>query len=283
MAETGTISAAAGRIGLTQSALSKLIRRLEHDYGVGLLERHRRGVSLTQEGITLLRHVQAAAIEFDHAREEIAALHDTRKVELRIHCGVAYALDWIHEPVREIAERHPEVNFTIDATAYENIVSRLLSGEYDAAFGFVGDAAQDRRLEFTPVHHVYTMIFGRAGHPLSEGVVTAAELAAASWSEFADVFRTNERLVTYLLATTGLAPRIRFRTSSLATALELVRNTDSLICLPSPLVDYALERGLTPVGIEHKIWSYETGCLVRRSSANVKLLRELLALVIDNA
>lgn len=283
LAQTQSITGAADRVGLTQPALSKLLRRLEQDVGAPLFERHRRGISLTPEGETLLKHAQEAAIEFDHACEAIAASHNARKVELRIHCGLVYALDWIHEPLGELARRHPEVNFTIDAKAFENKVRRLLMGEYDAIFGSIGDEALDRRLEFTAVREVETWIFGRAEHPMAGRDVSSGDLAAALWCQFDDVYHTNERLHTYLVSTAGQEPRIRYRTSSLATALELVRSTDSLICLPSPLVNYTNERGLISLASGHTVWKYETGCLMRRTSANVALLRELASLVVGRA
>ncbi|TJZ90272.1 LysR family transcriptional regulator [Paracoccus gahaiensis] len=283
VAATGSISLGAQQVGLTQAAMSKLIRRLEIEYDTILFDRHRRGVSLRPEGEALLRHAQAATIEFAHAREEIAAARRSQKIDLRLHCGLVYALDWIHHPLREMALRHPDVEFTVDASAYRNTVSRLLKGDYDAVFGFVGDAAADRRLAFTPIHDARTMIFARKGHPWVGGPVPAALLAEARWTEFVDVFLTTERLTTYLLGATGQRPRFQFHTTSLATALELVRSTDSLICLPSPLIRYASTLDLLPIGSEHRIWTYATGCLHRRSSSNVALMQELLELVIQKA
>lgn len=281
VAEQGSITAAADEIGMTQSALSKLVRRLEEEYGGALLHRHWRGVTVTAEGRALLRHAQAANIEIEHAREEISALRGLHKVDLKLHCGLVYALDWIHEPLRIFAERHPSVDFTIDASSYENIVPRLLEGEYDAVFGFKGAAADDRRLIFTPIHRISVQIYGRADHRFLGFQATAEELANADWCEFIDVRMTNEKTASYLSTVAGSLPRVRFKTGSLALALELVRCSDSLICLPSALVSYAAQRGLVPLALHHRIFEYETGCMIRQSSLNVDLLSELLSLIED--
>lgn len=274
-----SITAAAERIGLTQPALSKLLKRLEADVGATLLHRHRRGTSLTVEGEALLRRAQAAGIELEHAQEEISAIRGERRVELRLHCGVIYALDWIHAPLARLAKERPDVQFTIDAGAYADTVARVLTGRYDAMFGFPGDAFQDRRLTFAPIKKVRSGIFGRVDHPLAQGPVTAADLAATDWTRFEDVAHTNERLATYLAAQAGQVPRMRFRTGSLATALELARSTGTLICLPEPLAPFVAERGLMPLASDHDVWTFETGVLTRQSSEHVELVQRLLQLV----
>lgn len=59
VAETGSMTAAASRLGLTQSAVSQLIRQLEECMGAVLIDRSQRPVSLTATGRVLQRHAQS--------------------------------------------------------------------------------------------------------------------------------------------------------------------------------------------------------------------------------
>lgn len=73
VAEAGSMTAAAGRLGLTQSAVSQLIRQLEECMGAVLIDRSQRPVSLTFTGRVLQRHAQA--IISDAEALEVAVRH----------------------------------------------------------------------------------------------------------------------------------------------------------------------------------------------------------------
>ena len=73
VAETGNMTAAAGRQGLTQSAVSQLIRQLEECMGAVLVDRSQRPVALTATGRVLQRHAQS--IISDAEALEIAVRH----------------------------------------------------------------------------------------------------------------------------------------------------------------------------------------------------------------
>jgi DNA-binding transcriptional LysR family regulator len=73
VAEAGSMTAAAGRQGMTQSAVSQLIRQLEECMGAVLIDRSQRPVSLTATGRVLRRH--AMAIISDAESLEVAVRH----------------------------------------------------------------------------------------------------------------------------------------------------------------------------------------------------------------
>jgi DNA-binding transcriptional LysR family regulator len=58
VAERGTLRGAAARLGISQPALTKAIRRLEDELGAVLFDCQARGVTLTVYGRTLLRHAR---------------------------------------------------------------------------------------------------------------------------------------------------------------------------------------------------------------------------------
>src|ERR687894_1435188 len=74
VAREGNVTAAAQRLGISQPALTKSIRRLEEECGAPLFDRHTRGVSLTLYGKALLRHARLIDTECRFATSEIEAL-----------------------------------------------------------------------------------------------------------------------------------------------------------------------------------------------------------------
>ncbi len=71
IAEQGSLSAAAARIGIAQPSLSQQVRGLEQELGVSLLVRSPRGVRLTQSGEELLLRARGIVAALDETREAL--------------------------------------------------------------------------------------------------------------------------------------------------------------------------------------------------------------------
>lgn len=77
VAEEGSLSKAALRLGVAQPALSQHIRKLEADLGSKLVHRTARGISLTEGGHQLLRHAQDIVARISAAQEDVRGLSET--------------------------------------------------------------------------------------------------------------------------------------------------------------------------------------------------------------
>ncbi|MCG8354733.1 MAG: LysR family transcriptional regulator [Kiloniellales bacterium] len=73
IAEEGSLSAAAARIGIAQPSLSQHVKNLEEQLGVDLLARSPRGVTLTQSGVLLLSHARRILNAVEQASEDVRA------------------------------------------------------------------------------------------------------------------------------------------------------------------------------------------------------------------
>jgi DNA-binding transcriptional LysR family regulator len=76
VARTGSFSAAAERLGYTQSAVSRQVAVTEKAAGAPLFERHARGVRLTAAGEVLVRHAGQVLDGVAAASQELAGLRD---------------------------------------------------------------------------------------------------------------------------------------------------------------------------------------------------------------
>src|ERR671922_42876 len=77
-ARTGSLTAAAAELSYTTSAVSQQIAALERDTGARLLERHPRGVRLTEAGRVLVAHTGTVIAELQAAEDELAAVRRGR-------------------------------------------------------------------------------------------------------------------------------------------------------------------------------------------------------------
>lgn len=84
VAELGGFTAAAGRLGITQSAVSHAVRQLEAAWGVTLLSRGPSGVKVTETGQNLLVRVRELLGVSDAIRQEVSAARGLHRGALRI-------------------------------------------------------------------------------------------------------------------------------------------------------------------------------------------------------
>lgn len=82
--ETGTVAAAAGRLNLSQPAVSRLISGLEDELGVALFERRGRRLVSTIDGMKLFDETQGLLAAIDHLPAIARSIRDTARQQIRI-------------------------------------------------------------------------------------------------------------------------------------------------------------------------------------------------------
>ena len=87
IAEHGHLGRAADKLGLSQPALSKSLRRLEQALQVKLVKRTPKGIQLTSEGSVLLLRVRDLRLSLQSLGREIADVSEGRVGQLRIGVG----------------------------------------------------------------------------------------------------------------------------------------------------------------------------------------------------
>jgi len=119
--EAGGFSAAARKLGLTPSALSKLVSRLEDRLGSRLLHRTTRRLQLTVEGETFFNRVRPILIDLDDAETEIREASASPRGLLRLRCGSAFAVHQLTHAIPRFLEQHPGI--TLDLTISDEPVA----------------------------------------------------------------------------------------------------------------------------------------------------------------
>jgi len=106
-------SAAAKTLGLTPSAVSKIVSRLEARLGVRLLARTTRRLSLTPEGEAYLARSRRILDEIAEAEAEIAGFRARPRGLLRINCGVSFGQHQLVPALPDFLARYPEIGLEV--------------------------------------------------------------------------------------------------------------------------------------------------------------------------
>lgn len=131
VAGSGNMTAAAGRLGLTQGAVSQQVMRLEDGLQVSLFDRHRRKLKLTKPGERLLEQAKRLLDMNDEIIGTMAAPDITGVVRL----GVPYDLVATYLPIvlRDFAETNPRIEVSLSCDASPNLIAAVGKGDIDIA------------------------------------------------------------------------------------------------------------------------------------------------------
>lgn len=129
VADAGGVTAAARRLGLSKSIVSRRLLRIEAQLGVQLLARTTRGAALTEAGITFREHAARASAEIDRARETIIPNGELRGV-FRVAMPLTFGPTHFAPVIAEMARRHPQLQIH---TSYSDRFVDLISEGFDCA------------------------------------------------------------------------------------------------------------------------------------------------------
>lgn len=136
VAQTGSLTSATEKLGLTVSALSRHIAKLEGDIGVPLFERHARGMVLSHAGRVLLRHAQRTLSDAQAVFDEIQGEARRRAHTLTIACTEGFAFDFLPVSLGAFCREHPDLVIQLEVVSSERANQLLLSGEASLALTF---------------------------------------------------------------------------------------------------------------------------------------------------
>ena len=137
--ERGSFAAAADDLGVTPSALSKLVTRIEDRLGVRLLTRTTRRLALTAEGDLFLARSRDILASIEAAEAEVTAASQLPRGHLRISVGTALAKQILGPALPVFLSRYPDI--TVELHVSDRQID-LVAEQVDVAIrsGALGDS-----------------------------------------------------------------------------------------------------------------------------------------------
>ena len=117
VADAGSFTAAAPKLCLTQSAVSRKIQQLEGHFGVPLLVRNSRNVCLTAQGQQVLSSARTILEQLKNLENQLSP----HKRPFRIRMHVSLAVRWLLPKLSDFYRHHPDVSLSIETVATEEV------------------------------------------------------------------------------------------------------------------------------------------------------------------
>ena len=172
----GTLSAAAGSIGIGQSSASEHLRLLELAAGQRLVERNGRGSRLTDAGRVLAARAAQALAALGAGEEELAALAGLETGTIHLGASTAPGVYLLPDTLGCFRNERPNVRVEVEIAATADILERLRSGRVQLALVGAADAGDKVVLE--PFAEDEIVGIAKPGLlPVRGGAVRAADLS----------------------------------------------------------------------------------------------------------
>jgi len=144
--DSGSITAASEQLGLTISATSRTLARLEEKLQTTLLRRTTRRIELTEEGAAFLQSTRAILASVDAAEEQMAARRIQPVGRLRVDAATPFMLHVIVPLLDGFRESYPAIE--LELTSNEGFID-LIEKRVDVAFRI--GALKDSTLHARPI------------------------------------------------------------------------------------------------------------------------------------
>jgi len=221
VAETGSISAAAQAVFISQSTLTLAIQQLEEEIGVSLFNRHAKGMSLTHQGHQFLRQAHLILATVDNAKRSLQQSTDTVAGSLTIGVTSLVAGYYLADLLTRFQRAYPNVEIRVLEDERPYIEHLLVSGEIDVGVLILSNLEDRHALQTEVLTHSPLRLWLPPQHALLElDSISLADIVSEPLIQMnVDEMGLNAQRIW---SGAGLQPNITLRTGSTEAVRSLV-------------------------------------------------------------
>jgi len=274
--EEGSLRAAARRVGVSQPALTKMIRELEVELSASLLVRTSRGVVPTAQGSVLYQHALKVLKELGAAVDEISQLGGQMRGELNIGAVPLAVMLLIPETLRTFGREFPDIRLRVSEELYIAQLQRLRLGEVDVAVGGIPAGLSSGEFVVEQLMTTSMVVVVRKGSALALAT-SLQQLSGAKWV-YTGV-SSDSGYAKMLFESHGLAaPPVGAVVNSTLVLFSLVATGDYVGLMPRQIAVHPLAAEfLAIVPVAEMGLPLAVGAIVRSDAVVSPVLRHFIA------
>jgi LysR family transcriptional regulator for metE and metH len=256
IAEAGTMTRAAARLFVTQSALSQQLKDLEGKLEVELFFRARRKMVLSSLGKMLLKRARPILEALEDAELELVKFKTGQKGELKVGTQCIFCFKWLPKVMKAFQDKYPGVDVELGHSI--DLAKDLESKRYDliitAAKGI------DESFVCQPLFEDRGVCIMPQGHPLCDRTYIHLE-DFGNFNLISHTDKQHNRFYQFVLKPKGIRPRRFFNLSQPQAMIEMVAAGFGITMFPrwavrSVLEEHGLaEREISKTGLSLTWWA----------------------------
>jgi LysR family transcriptional regulator, regulator for metE and metH len=240
VARQGSLTAAAGTLFLTQSALSHTVKKIEQQLGTPIWDREGRSLRLTQAGQYLLSLAERLLPQFEHAEERMKQYAAGERGTLRIGMECHPCYQWLLKVVSPYLAQWPDVDV--------DVKQRFQFGGIGALFGYdidvlvTPDPLKRPGLRFDPVFDYEQVLVVAESHRLAGVRYVQPEQLIEETLITYPVETDRLDIYNQFLRPAGVTPRRHKSIETTDIMLQMVASDRGVAALPRWLADEYADR-----------------------------------------
>ena len=218
--EVGSFTGVAREIGYSQSAVSQIVKGIEEELGVQMIERRKDGIRLTEDGKQFYPYLQSISNAEEALRRKKKEMDGLEKGMIRILSFTSVSRNLLPGWIKSFKEMYPGVSFLIRQGDYATIRSEILGGEVD--FGFISTGADHRDLQTRSLYEDSMVAVLPEGHPFAKKkILSLKDLAEEPFILLDEGEDFNTALKAF--EKHGITPNVQYNIYDDYTILAMIR------------------------------------------------------------
>lgn len=214
--ETGSITAAAGRLGYTISGISKMIAALEQEFGFVLVHRGKSGVTPTEECLQLLPHLKRLQEDEEKCSQVAAQIHGIRRGRVRFGTSYNTLYKKLTGIIADFSARYPDIQIEIKEATSSDLYHMLEQRQIDICFA----SRREGNVDYQAVGRDELVLWLPKDHKGMEGKrYPLKHLEQESYIEIHPGVETDN---SRILKANQIRTNSKFSTSDVGAALSMV-------------------------------------------------------------
>lgn len=247
LAEIGRYRKASEKLGITHSALSQAVKRIEEFYGVDIFHRQDGRIVPTEYGRLLVEAARESLTDFDSIAREIHLIKNYETGSLTVGAEPHVSHGLVAPAMGRLMARHPKLKITLRSTLWSEMQDQLHNRTIDIYVGLspdekLSDIRTEELIMPPPV------IACRAGHPLTQrddwGAPDVLTFPLASGDAPDWYFRQIQSTFPANIPSVWQLRDLFLLTYDLSVLPVIVTTSDAIAFLPYPIIRPALKAGL---------------------------------------
>lgn len=229
-----SFSRAADALQYSQPAISRMIKSLEDDFGVPLLERTGKGIYLTSDGLELIPYIERVCAMHTKLQDKVAELNGLQSGTVRIASFSSVMTYWLPDVIKRFQQDYPNIRYELLDGDYGEIENWVLDGRVDCGILPLPISSD---LETELLYHEQFHVILPPEHPLTRfDRISPSQLEQ---EPFILTEKGGKSVISLYFEEQGIAPEVRFVTWDDYAAMRMVEQGLGISILPDKITEYA--------------------------------------------
>ncbi|MGB8955906.1 MAG: LysR family transcriptional regulator [Tumebacillaceae bacterium] len=231
VAKHRSFTRASEELHITQPTISKMVKNLEEELGVTLLDRQGKQVALTDAGEVVVGQAQQIVRSFDHLAAELADVMQIRRGRIRMGIPPMIGANFFPKVLAAFYKLYPDVTIQLKEEGAKQIEQLIIDGELDLGVAVL-PVEEERFHSFSFVNENLMLIVHPSHKLAGRERVLLSELRDEPFLLFREGFALHDHILAES-ARAGFRPKVAYESSQWDFMSEMVAANLGVALLPA--------------------------------------------------